>query len=68
MCIRDSYIGLMQGEDRVLREKVFHQFYQSFQSHINTIAATYGTSVKKDVFYAKARRYQSCLLYTSRCV
>lgn len=56
-----SYIGLMQSEDRALREKVFHQFYQSFQSHINTIAATYGTSVKKDVFYARARKYQSAL-------
>lgn len=56
-----TYIGLMQSEDRALREKVFHQFYQSFQSHINTIAATYGTSVKKDVFYAKARKYQSAL-------
>ncbi|MBS6511815.1 MAG: oligoendopeptidase F, partial [Clostridiales bacterium] len=56
-----TYIGLMQSEDRALREKVFHQFYRSFQSHINTITATYGTSVKKDVFYAKARKYQSAL-------
>lgn len=56
-----SYIQLMQSEDRELRKKVFYQFYQSFQSHINTIAATYGTSVKKDVFYARARGYESSL-------
>lgn len=56
-----TYIELMQSPDRALREKVYRQFYASFTGHINTIAATYGTSVKKDVFYAQARRYESAL-------
>ncbi len=42
-------------------EKVYRQFYASFTGHINTIAATYGTSVKKRRFYAQARRYESAL-------
>ena len=60
-----TYIELMQSPDRALREKVYRQFYASFTGHINTIAATYGTSVKKDVFTprragTRARSRQHC--------
>lgn len=56
-----KYIELMQSEDRALREKVYRKFYEAFSSHINTIAATYNTAVKKDIFYARARGYESAL-------
>lgn len=56
-----KYIELMQSEDRALREKVYRKFYEAFSGHINTIAATYDTAVKKDVFYARARGYESAL-------
>ncbi len=56
-----KYIELMQSEDRSLREKVYRKFYEAFSGHINTIAAIYDTSVKKDIFYARARGYQSSL-------
>ncbi|MBQ9941673.1 MAG: oligoendopeptidase F [Christensenellaceae bacterium] len=56
-----TYIALMQDGDRALREKVFETYYKSFKDQINTISATYATSVKKDVFYAKARGYGSAL-------
>ena len=45
-----KYIELMQSEDRALREKVYRKFYEAFSGHINTIAATYNTAVKKDIF------------------
>lgn len=54
-----GYIVLMQSPDRALRKKAYEAFYAEFQSHINTIAATYATSVKKDVFYSRARGYRS---------
>ena len=56
-----TYIALMQSPDRELRKKVFTTYYKSFKDQINTIAATYATSVKKDVFYARARKYDSAL-------
>jgi len=52
-----SYLVLMQDADRELRKKAYETFYEEFKSHINTIAAAYATSVKKDVFYSKARGY-----------
>lgn len=56
-----KYIELMQSKDRALREKVYRKFYEAFSGHINTIAATYNTAVKKDIFYARARGYESAL-------
>lgn len=56
-----SYIGLMQSADRELRKKVFETYYQSYKDEINTIAATYATNVKKDLFYTRARNFDTCL-------
>lgn len=56
-----NYILYMQSPDRELRKKVYETFYASFKQYINTIAATYATSVKKDVFYADVRGYESAL-------
>lgn len=54
-----KYMELMQSPDRALREKVYRKYYEAFSGHINTIAATYSTAVKKDIFYAEARGYES---------
>ena len=54
-----SYIEYMQSPDRIFRKKVFETFYEEFAEHKNTIAAAYSTSVKKDVFYARARKFDS---------
>lgn len=56
-----KFIELMQDQDRTVRKEAFETFYKSFQGSINTIAAAYSTSVKKDVFYAKVRGYDSAL-------
>ena len=56
-----TYITLMEGEDRELRKKVYEQYYAPFKRHINTITSTYASSVKKDIFYARARGYESAL-------
>lgn len=54
-----KYMELMQSPDRALREKVYRKYYEAFSGHINTIAAIYSTAVRKDIFYAKARGYES---------
>ena len=56
-----TYGVIMHGEDRALRKKAFNKYYGAYISLINTIASTYYGSVKKDVFYAKARKYNSAL-------
>lgn len=56
-----SYLALLQSPDRALREKAYRAYYAAYRGQINTIAATYAASVKKDVFYARARGYESAL-------
>lgn len=56
-----SYSVIMHGENRKLRKKTFDKYYGAYISLINTISATYYGSVKKDVFYAKAKKFNSAL-------
>ncbi len=56
-----KFIELMQHRDRQVRKDVFETYYSAFQGMINTIATTYATSVKKDVYYARVRNYESAL-------
>ncbi len=56
-----QYGVIMHGEDRKLRKKAFDKYYSAYISLINTISATYYGSVKKDVFYAKAKKFDSAL-------
>jgi oligoendopeptidase F len=56
-----TYGVIMHGEDRALRKKTFKKYYNAYVSLINTISATYYGNVKKGVFYAKARKFESAL-------
>jgi hypothetical protein len=44
---------------RNVRKKAFHAYYTQYEAHKNTIAAALDGSVKRDVYYAKARNYGS---------
>jgi oligoendopeptidase F len=55
------YIQLMESSDRRVRRDAFASLYSSYRKLINTLAATLGSSVKKDVFYARVRRHPSAL-------
>ncbi|MBQ9710265.1 MAG: oligoendopeptidase F [Clostridia bacterium] len=52
---------LLQDPDRNVRKKTFKSFYNAFIGLINTIAATYISNVNKDVYFARVRKYNSCL-------
>ena len=56
-----TYSVIMHGEDRALRKKAFNAYYGAYVSLLNTISATYYGNVKKGVFYAKARKFESAL-------
>ncbi len=55
------YGVLMQDPDRNVRKKTFKAFYNAFIGLINTISQTYISNVNKDVYFARVRKYESCL-------
>ena len=54
-----SYVLCLESEDRAVRKQAFHQYYESFSAHANTLAACLAGSVKQDIFTARARNYPS---------
>lgn len=56
-----GYGAYMHSDDRALRRKYFKKYYSAYKSLLNTITSTYSASVKKDVFYARARKHASAL-------
>ena len=56
-----TYGVILHGEDRELRKKAFTKYYGAYVSLINVISSTYYGNVKKGVFLAKAKKYQSAL-------
>ena len=56
-----SYLSLISSSDRTLRQNAFRRFYEVYRSFENTLAATYNAEVRKNVFLAKARKYDSAL-------
>lgn len=57
----ESYIPLVQSEDRVLRKSAFESIYHTYGSFKNTSAAMLSAQVKTLVFGARARKYGSTL-------
>jgi len=55
------YGSLMESYNRDVRRKAFETLYTSYESHKNTLAATYNASVKKDIFFSRSRKYDSSL-------
>ena len=47
--------------ERSVRRKAFEQYYEQFSNHENTLAATLAGSIQRDVYYARARNYESSL-------
>ncbi len=56
-----SYGELMLSPDRRVRRAAHISMMKGYGDMINTLAANYSGNVQGDVFYAKARGYESCL-------
>ncbi|MFK8111017.1 MAG: oligoendopeptidase F [Rubripirellula sp.] len=52
---------LLISPERKIRRNAFDQYYAQFEAHKNTLSATLCGSVQRDVYYAKARNYESSL-------
>jgi oligoendopeptidase F len=46
--------------DRTIRKKAFFQYYQTYQDHKHTLAATLAHSIKRDLFYSRVRNFENC--------
>lgn len=55
------YIHFIESYDRRVRQDAFKAMYDTYRKQKNTLAATLNASVKKDVFYARIRKYPSAL-------
>jgi len=56
---QSSFSSFLVKRDPALREAAFRQFYQGFDAHKFTLAATLAHSVKNDVFQARVRNHPS---------
>lgn len=55
------YLRLMESRDRRVRQAAFEALYGTYRRVRNTLAGLLATSVRKDVFLARSRRYPSAL-------
>ena len=46
--------------DPAVRREAFCQYYQVYEDHRHTLAATLTHSIKKDFFFAKVRHFENC--------
>lgn len=58
---KGRYPGLMESPDRTVRQAAFNGLYGSYEKLLNTLGASLAGSVKKDIFFSRARKYESCL-------
>ncbi|MCX6957547.1 MAG: oligoendopeptidase F [Verrucomicrobiae bacterium] len=58
---QSSFSSLLQRPDRNVRKEAFEKFYQEFSDHRYTLASSLSSSIKGDVFHARARNYPSAL-------
>ncbi len=56
-----NYRSFLESKNRDVRKNAYKALYASYLNLKNTLAASYAASVKSDVFFAKARSYDSAI-------
>ncbi|MDY2589753.1 MAG: oligoendopeptidase F [Agathobacter sp.] len=56
------FIALLESANREVRENTFKKYYSTYKQFLNTYASLYNGQVKQQIFYAKARKYESTLV------
>ncbi len=52
---------VLHGEDRAARKDWFEKYYRAYEKLLDAITQTYVGNVKKDVFFTRAKKYDSCM-------
>ena len=55
------FYSFLVNRDRRVRKDAFESVYSTYDKFKNTLAATFSANIKKDIFYAKARKYPSTI-------
>lgn len=55
------FLKLMESRDRRVRRETFQKLYATYHKQRNTLAATLAGQVRRDIFFARARKFQSSL-------
>ena len=55
-----NFVSFLMSPSRDVRRNAFERYYRAYEAHRHSIAAAFAYSVKKDRFYARARRFESC--------
>lgn len=56
-----TYSTLLQHKDQAVRKLAFETYYKGYIDKINTISGIYEGSVKADWFYAKSKKFATCM-------
>ena len=56
-----TFMQLLHSPKRSVRRAAFHQYYDQFRGHENTLSAALSGSVQTDIYYARARGYDGAL-------
>ena len=66
---QSTFSLFIRNPDRAVRKDAYKKFYKSFVKHQNVIASLYAGNVNSDIFYARARGFNSSLeasLYSNK--
>ena len=55
-----NFTTFLMSAKREIRQKAFFQYYQTYENHKHTVAATLMHSIKKDLFYSRVRHFDNC--------
>lgn len=58
---KGRYARFLESTNRDVRREAFQTLYQTYGKQRNTLGALLSASVTRDAFYARVRRYASCL-------
>jgi oligoendopeptidase F len=58
---KERYSKLLESTNRQVRKEASDAYNQTYLGYINTLGATLSGSINKDIFYARAEKYNSCL-------
>ncbi len=55
------FISLMESKNRNVRKDAFMALYHTYGQYKNTLASIFSTNVKKELFYTRARKYDTTM-------
>ena len=55
------YVSFLESKNRDVRKRAFEAMYHTLGKYKNTIASIFAGNVKKELFYTKARKYDSAM-------